>query len=216
MPRICDELIATVVCRDCTNSTVSSVMCHRRLWTEHPIQFVTGHRHPWTWLHRRFTDFSRPTGKFGGKNEPIRVPSHQSFPRELGLTRFASVTRHTLWTYGLVQYTYEGAFCIKFKLSPGGSDSANLSFALLLKECFFLAFFFDFEGHGASNVDKKCRVLRDHVHMSWSFTMRVVSLGRSCTTIIQQMASSTWTTHAWSYTNELTGSSWTVCRRKKG
>jgi hypothetical protein len=101
---------------------IRPVMRHRHLWIEHPIQFVMGHRHPWTWLHRRFTDFLRPTGQFGCKNEPIWVLSSQNFPCELGLTTFTSVTRHTLWTYGRIGTV----LCTLWKYIQLNNDSADI------------------------------------------------------------------------------------------
>ena len=59
--------------RYCTISTISSVMRHRGLWTEHPIHFITCHSRAWTWVQRIFAYFLWPIGQFEPQNEPIWV-----------------------------------------------------------------------------------------------------------------------------------------------
>jgi hypothetical protein len=84
----------------CTISTVGSVTCHRRPWTEHPQYFVAGHSQLWTSFQTRIQYFWCLLGHFEDKTEPILHSVTLIFARELGPIVFTTVTGHTLWTYG--------------------------------------------------------------------------------------------------------------------
>ena len=79
------------------HSTVGSVTCHRRLWTEHPQYFVAA---SWTSFQTRIQYFWCLLGHFDDKTEPILCSVTLIFAHELGPIVFTTITGHTLWTYG--------------------------------------------------------------------------------------------------------------------
>ena len=110
----------------CTISTVGSVTCHRRPWTEHLQYFIVGHSWLWTSFQTRIQYFQCLLGHFEDKTEPILHSITLIFTCELGPIVFTTVTGHTLWTYGR-----NGT--VSWMLNQYWNHSSNIYGAIILK-----------------------------------------------------------------------------------